>query len=148
MCKINKIAKKPLSKRKSETSFINQIPPLNLGKITLGTHFCHSKVVFRPFYLFCTFLSRFQSVKTPLTKSAILQSKESSNQKMQENKLALKFNFTQEFTRDELFLKVLVFHQQCHRALICSTANLDRQKGLDRSTSQPEYENHHLSNFV
>ena len=30
-------------------------------------------------------------------KSAILQSKESSNQKMQENKLALKFNFTLEY---------------------------------------------------
>ena len=42
-------------KRKSETTFIDQIPPLNLGKITLGTHFCHSKVVFWPFYTFCTF---------------------------------------------------------------------------------------------
>ena len=32
--------------------------------------------------------------KNGTTKNAILQSKESSNQKMQENKLALKFNFT------------------------------------------------------
>ena len=46
-------------KRKSETTFINQIPPLNLRKITPGTHFRHWKVFFWPFYLFSIFLSRF-----------------------------------------------------------------------------------------
>ena len=34
-----------------------------LGKITLGTHFRHSKVFFWPFYLFCIFLSRFKVLK-------------------------------------------------------------------------------------
>ena len=92
--------------------------PLNLGKITSRTHFCHSKVSFWPFYLFCKFWSRFQSVKTPKTKSVILVSKESSNQKMPENKLALEFNFTWESTRLELFYDVLVIYQQCHRALM------------------------------
>ena len=43
-------------KRKSETTFIDQITPLNLEKNTLGTHFGHLKVVFWPFWLFCTFL--------------------------------------------------------------------------------------------
>ena len=39
-----------------------------------------------------------------------MQSKESSNQKMQENKLALEFNFTYEYTRLELFYDVLVIY--------------------------------------
>ena len=30
---------------------------------------------------------------------------------------------------------------------LCITANLDRQMGLDRSYSQPEYQNQNLSNF-
>ena len=86
-------------KRKSETTFIDQLPPLNLKKITSGMHFRNSKVFFWPFYLF----GIFWSVKRPKTKSAILASKESSNQKMQENKLALKFNFTLESTCLESF---------------------------------------------
>ena len=40
---------------------------------------------------------------------------------MQENKLPLKFNFTYESTRLELFWEVLVFYQQCHRALLGMT---------------------------
>ena len=81
-------------KRKSETTFIDQITPLNLGKITSGTHFRTLKVGFWPFHYFGIFLSRFQSVKTPKTKSADLPIKMTSNQKNQENKPALKFNFT------------------------------------------------------
>ena len=81
-------------KRKSEITFIDLITPLNLGKITSGTQFCTLKVVFRPFHYFGIFLSRFQSVKTPKTKSVDLPMKMTSNQKSQENKPALKFNFT------------------------------------------------------
>ena len=81
-------------KRKSETTFIDLITPLNIGKITSGTHFCTLKVVFLAISLLCTLLSRFQSVKTPKTKSVDLPRKMTSNQKDQENKLALKFNFT------------------------------------------------------
>ena len=43
-------------KRKSETTCIVQITPLNQGKITLDTHFHHSKMfVFWQFYLFFIF---------------------------------------------------------------------------------------------
>ena len=83
-------------RKKPETTFINLITPLNLGKITSGTHFCTLKVVFRPFHYFGIFLSRFQSVKTPKTKSADLPRKMTSNQKNRENKPALKLNFTLE----------------------------------------------------
>ena len=31
---------------------------------------------------------------------------------------------------------------------LCITTNLDREKGLDMSSSQPEYQNHNLSNFA
>ena len=48
----------------------------------------------------------------------ILQSKESSNQKTQENKLALEIIFTWESPRPESFWDVLVICQQCHRALL------------------------------
>ena len=81
-------------KRKSEITFIDLIAPLNLRKITLGTHFCTSEVGFWPFHYFGIFLPRFQSVKTPKTKSVDLPMKMTSNQKSQENKPALKFNFT------------------------------------------------------
>ena len=40
---------------------------------------------------------------------------------MQENKLALKLNFTLEYTCLELILDVLVIYQQCHRALYMKT---------------------------
>ena len=79
---------------KIETTFKDKISPLNLRKITLGTHFYHPKVVFWPFHLFCTFLSRFQSVKRTKTKSPILEMKMRSNQKIEENRPALKFDFT------------------------------------------------------
>ena len=42
----------------------------------------------------------------------------SSNQKMQEYKLALKVNFAWKDTCLELFWDVLVIYQQCHRALL------------------------------
>ena len=42
-------------------------------------------------------LSRFQSVKTPSTRNEDSARKECSNQKVEENKPALKFNFTQEY---------------------------------------------------
>ena len=41
--------------------FSIQIPPQNLGKMTSGMHFDHSKVVFRPFYAFCTFYTNLRS---------------------------------------------------------------------------------------
>ena len=47
-------------KRKSGTTFINQIPPRDQGKITSGSHFCHSKVFFWPFHLFCIFCPVFR----------------------------------------------------------------------------------------
>ena len=51
-------------KRKSETTFINQIPPLNLGKITSGTHFRHSKVFFASgFLLHQNVLNRYNGQK-------------------------------------------------------------------------------------
>ena len=45
-------------------------------------------------------------------KSQVLQSKESSNQKMKENKLALKFN---SYT---CLCDALVMYQECHQALM------------------------------
>ena len=44
-----------VSESKIRKHFSIQIPPQNLGKMTSGMHFGHSKVVFRPFYTFCTF---------------------------------------------------------------------------------------------
>ena len=45
----------PVPESKIRKHFSIQIPPQNLGKMTSGMHFGHSKVVFRPFYTFCTF---------------------------------------------------------------------------------------------
>ena len=45
----------PVPESKIRKHFSIQIPPQNLGKMTSGMHFDHSKVVFRPFYTFCTF---------------------------------------------------------------------------------------------
>ena len=57
----------------------------------------HFWVGFEPifaFHIFWTVLEPFSQFDGQKTKSAILQRKMASNQKMQENKLALKFNFT------------------------------------------------------
>ena len=70
--------------------------------------FLPSKSGFWPFCQFCVFLSRFQSVKTPKTSSADLLMKMASNQKIQENKLALKFN---ESTPHRAFLGILFSHR-------------------------------------
>ena len=42
-------------KRKTKTTFIDLITPLNLEKITFATRFGHLKVAFWPFYIFCIF---------------------------------------------------------------------------------------------
>ena len=59
--------------------------------------FYHFWVGFEPIFKICFFwtvLEPFSQLDGQKTKSAILQRKMASNQKMQENKLALKFNFT------------------------------------------------------
>ena len=45
----------PVPESKIRKHFSIQITPQNLGKMTSGMHFGHSKVVFWPFYTFCTF---------------------------------------------------------------------------------------------
>ena len=45
----------PVPESKIRKHFSIQIPPQNLGKMTSGRHFGHSKVVFRPFYTFYAF---------------------------------------------------------------------------------------------
>ena len=42
----------PVPESKIRKHFSIQIPPQNLGKMTSGRHFGHSKVVFWPFYTF------------------------------------------------------------------------------------------------
>ena len=86
----------PVSETKIRDHFYKPHYPPKPRKITSETHFCTLKVVFRLFHYFGIFLSRFQSVKTPKTKSVDLPRKMTSNQKNQENKPALKFYFTQE----------------------------------------------------
>ena len=51
----------PVPESKIRKHFSIQIPPQNLGKMTSGMHFDHSKVVFRPFYAFCTFYTNLRS---------------------------------------------------------------------------------------
>ena len=57
----------------------------------------HFWVDFEPIFensIFWALLVPFSQLYGQKTKSAVLQQKMASNQKMQENKLALKFNFT------------------------------------------------------
>ena len=77
-----------------------------------GPFFTHLKCFFSQFCQFCIFLARLQRVKTS---SANLAMKMASNQKMQENKLASKFNFTQEGTPPKTFSDLFF----CHRTLPC-----------------------------
>ena len=50
----------PMPKTKNGDHLYRPNYPLNLGKITFGTHFDHSKVVFWRFYIFCIFWPHFK----------------------------------------------------------------------------------------
>ena len=57
-----------VSESKIRKHFSIQIPPQNLGKMTSGMHFGHSKVVFRLFYTFCTLYTKSWLVMSKLKK--------------------------------------------------------------------------------
>ena len=65
----------------------------NPQKATSGIKIGPRKMIFGNFFNSAYFYVVFPLARAVFS-SAFLQSKESSNQKMQENKLALKFNFT------------------------------------------------------
>ena len=82
----------PVPKTKIRDHFYRPNYPPKPRKNHLGKAFLPLESGFLAILFILHILVAFLECKK--TKSAILKSKESSNQKMQENKLALKFNFT------------------------------------------------------
>ena len=104
-------------KSKFRDHFSIQTSPQNPQKATSGTKIGPQKVIFCHFFNFAYFYLIFPLARAVLS-NAKGQRKECSNQKVEENKPALKLNVTLEYTCLELILDVLMVHQQCHRALM------------------------------
>ena len=101
----------------SETTFISPTSPKNDGfhlKINIFLIFCWVPGRFSFFCLFQLFGCRFQKVKNLKSKSPILEMKMRSNQKVEENKPALKFNFTQEYMHPDIKLINIWGNQLSH----------------------------------